>query len=478
MKWRPEWREPWLAWGAGAALVRLGVALLVPILPEEAYHWCYARHPALGYYDHPPMIAWMIGLGRLVAGDTVIGIRLVPSLASIVTAGSVGWMSRQLHGASAARWTVILLSLQPLSLVGFGFGFPDAPLVLFWALAAAFVVQALRSGAGAWWLAAGGALGAALLSKYTACFLGASVFLYLLVSPRDRRWLKTPWPYLGMLVAVAVFSPVFYWNATHDWASFRFQSVDRLKDAQTPHLRGALAFLGGQWGTVVPLTLPLAVAATVVAARRKSPEDVFLLCLSLPMLLFFFVVGWTRATHVLWPFPAWLALTVLMGDALARGPGLVAAGYRARWMWVLGISVAALAVASVHLVRPVPGVKPLRELTDWDEIAAEARRLRTSLPSDSFYVGVGRRYSCAAQLAYHLNAPELVHAKNLLGEDGLGFAYWDRPDRLLGKDAVVVSESDWSPNLEACLGRSFRHVERAPGRGRYAFFIARDYAPP
>ena len=69
----PFGREPWVLWTLAAAAVRVVAAFVVPVLPEEAYHWCYARHPSLSYYDHPPMIAWMIALGRLLFGDTAHG---------------------------------------------------------------------------------------------------------------------------------------------------------------------------------------------------------------------------------------------------------------------------------------------------------------------------------------------------------------------------------------------------------------------
>ena len=38
--------------------------------------------------------------------------------------------------------------------------------------------------------------------------------------PKLRRWLISPWPYLGGLVALAVFAPVILWNADHHWVSF------------------------------------------------------------------------------------------------------------------------------------------------------------------------------------------------------------------------------------------------------------------
>jgi 4-amino-4-deoxy-L-arabinose transferase-like glycosyltransferase len=71
-----------------------------------------------------------------------------------------------------------------------------------------------------WWLAVGVAVGCGLLSKYTALFFGAQILLWLLLMKDQRRWLASPWPYLGGILAFAIFSPVILWNADHEWVSF------------------------------------------------------------------------------------------------------------------------------------------------------------------------------------------------------------------------------------------------------------------
>ena len=78
----------------------------------------------------------------------------------------------------------------------------------------------LETGRGAWWLAVGVAAGAALLSKYTALFFGPAILIWLVVVPKLRRWLMSPWLYLGGVVALAIFAPVILWNADHHWVSF------------------------------------------------------------------------------------------------------------------------------------------------------------------------------------------------------------------------------------------------------------------
>src|SRR5712692_3775332 len=60
----------WLIALLAVTAVRFFMAWVIPISPEEAYHWNFARHLDWGYYDHPPMLAWAIALGRLMLGDT------------------------------------------------------------------------------------------------------------------------------------------------------------------------------------------------------------------------------------------------------------------------------------------------------------------------------------------------------------------------------------------------------------------------
>jgi dolichol-phosphate mannosyltransferase len=474
------------------AALRLVAAIVIPVLPEEAYHWLYARHLDIGYYDHPPMIAWMIALGRLVFGDSALGLRLLPWVCSIGTSIAAAKTAQKLLGETAASWTVLLLAFQPATFVAAGFAFPDAPLLMFWSLALLFLVRAMEERRGEWWLLAGVFQGAALLSKYTSCFLSVSMLLYLVFTPQRRYWLKTPWPYLAVLVASAVFSPVLYWNATHDWASLRFQSMGRLEEGGSRAIRWwyGPAYLLLQTFVVVPFVFPAAGGAVVSAVRTKSDAGRLLLFLGLPLLAFFFVVGIKRSTHVFWPLPGWIALSILMGGYLSRDGSRIAGFYRRHWREISTISIVVVGLGIAYSVKPL--VVPIRSLHGWPEITARAADLRKGLPVDGFYLGVGRRYLTPAQLAYHLRAPGEVHSKNLLGEDGLQFTYWADLNALRGRDAVVVAEADWSPRLLEQLQRVFDRVEPAGDplvvegsslykgakEERYQFFIGHGYRPP
>ncbi|MBE7729340.1 4-amino-4-deoxy-L-arabinose transferase, partial [Komagataeibacter sp. FXV3] len=73
MRYSPRW---WLYLLLLLAAVRLVVAGVLPLSPDEAYYRLWAFAPAAGYLDHPPMVAVWIRLGMLLGGDTASGVRL------------------------------------------------------------------------------------------------------------------------------------------------------------------------------------------------------------------------------------------------------------------------------------------------------------------------------------------------------------------------------------------------------------------
>src|SRR5688572_7253313 len=90
-----------------AGLVRLIIAALTPLFPDETYYWEWSRHLATGYFDHPPMIAWLIRAGTLLAGDTPLGVRLFPVIAGVVAGLCICSGTRRLAGQRAAMLAAI-----------------------------------------------------------------------------------------------------------------------------------------------------------------------------------------------------------------------------------------------------------------------------------------------------------------------------------------------------------------------------------
>src|ERR1700676_2951179 len=201
--------------------LRLVAAAWTPLTFDEAYYWMWSKHLAFGYYDHPPIVAVLMRVGTMITGDTELGVRLVWMLLALPMSFALYQTAVILFGGlRVAATATILLNITLMAAVGTLIVTPDSPLLVASSFVLFFLAKVLETGRGAWWLAVGAAVGMALLSKYTALFFGPAILIWLISVPRLRRWLVSPWPYLGGIIALAIFSPVIQWNADHHWVSF------------------------------------------------------------------------------------------------------------------------------------------------------------------------------------------------------------------------------------------------------------------
>jgi 4-amino-4-deoxy-L-arabinose transferase-like glycosyltransferase len=232
--------------------LRLVAAALTPLTFDEAYYWMWSKHLAGGYYDHPPMVAVVIRIGTMIAGDTEFGVRMASILLALPMSFAVYRTALILFGGvEVAASATILLNVTLMAAVGTLIVTPDAPLLVASSFVLFCLAKVLQTGRGSWWLAVGAAVGAALLSKYTALFFGPAILIWLVSVAKLRRWLISPWPYLGGLVALAIFSPVILWNADHHWVSF----IKQVGRARIEDFR--LAFIGELIPTQIAFATPL-----------------------------------------------------------------------------------------------------------------------------------------------------------------------------------------------------------------------------
>ncbi|MBB5047331.1 4-amino-4-deoxy-L-arabinose transferase-like glycosyltransferase [Rhodopseudomonas rhenobacensis] len=247
-------------------VLRLVVAATTPLTFDEAYYWTWSKTLAGGYYDHPPMVAVMIRLGTLLAGDTEFGVRLVGVLLALPTSWAVYRSGAILFGSARVGATAaILFNTTMMAWLGTIMATPDVPLMLASSLVLWSLAKLIQTGRGAWWLAVGAAVGAALLSKYNALFLGPTLLIWMIAVADLRRWLRSPWPYLGGLVALLLFSPTLIWNAQHEWASFLKQFGRVGADEFRP--RYLLGLLAGQFVVMTPAVAILGFSGLLALAR-------------------------------------------------------------------------------------------------------------------------------------------------------------------------------------------------------------------
>lgn len=275
---------------AALVVLRLIAAAVTPLTFDEAYYWTWAKHLAGGYYDHPPMVAVVIRLGIMIAGDTAFGVRLVSILLALPMSWAIYRSARILfNDARIATAATIFLNATLMASVGTTIVTPDAPLMVAASFVLFFLAKVWQTGRGVWWLAVGVAVGAGLLSKYTALFFGAQILLWLLLVKDQRRWLASPWPYLGGVVAFAVFSPVILWNADHQWVSFIKQLGRARVEGMTLKYLGEM--IPTQFAFATPSVFILGVFGLYALARARAAHaaGATLINVSVWMIFLYFV---------------------------------------------------------------------------------------------------------------------------------------------------------------------------------------------
>ena len=180
---------------------------------DEAYYWTWSKESALSFLDHPPMIASSIRLGTAIFGDTNFGVRFAGLLAMPISQLLLADIVRRVtHDIRAAMLAVLMMEAALYYGLLMAKVAPDIALIPFEMAMVWSLVRLTESGDARWWLAAGVFGGLSLLSKLTALMLVPAIAAFILVPDWRWRWLRSPYPWIAALIAVAVFSPVLIWT--------------------------------------------------------------------------------------------------------------------------------------------------------------------------------------------------------------------------------------------------------------------------
>jgi len=385
----------------GAATFRLLLFLGLDLYADEAYYWMWSRRPAAGYFDHPPMVAWLIRAGtEVLPGE--LGVRILFLACGALAVVFAALIGRELSDdPRVPAVAAILAATSPMLFLTGGLALPDAPVEAAYAAGTWLVARARGKG----WIPAGVAVGLALLSKYTAALLAPTLLLLVLLDRDLRRELATPWPWLGGAVAILVFLPNLLWNASHGWITIVFQL--RHGTGSGASIRSFLEFLGGLVGGAGLVALPLGVWRLL---RGRDSFTIRVAAATLAPILVTFLSALRGPVEANWAALAYPALCGAGAAGLVRlrpswSQGLLAVTVGLGMIFAVGFG---LEVRNPTLIPPDSEV--VRRFRGWPEFGAKAR-VAAGLacravgdpagcrPEDPFvYTG---SYQQAAALAYY-----------------------------------------------------------------------------
>jgi hypothetical protein len=287
---------------------------------DELYFMANADHPAWGYVDHPPVTPLLGWLSQQMFGDSLFGLRVVPALVAAGVVVAAGAVATELGGGRTAAAVAAWATASTATVLALGHMLTTPTVdVLVWTTAVWVLCRIVRTHDGRWFLLLGAVVGVGLLNKFTVLLAVASFGAALAMLPQ-RRVLATPWILAGAALAVAMWSPNLWWQATHGWPVFELSAG--VADEATENRILAIPF------QALFLGLPIATAVTVGwwrQLRGRALRDTRFISLGFVLLLALVIVSGGKPYYAAGALPALTAVaTVELVDWIRRHLRLVA----------------------------------------------------------------------------------------------------------------------------------------------------------
>jgi hypothetical protein len=311
---------------------------------DEFYYIACTDHLAWGYVDHPPLSIFVLWLNRMLLGDSVFALRLLPALAGATLVYLTGLIVRDLGGGRMAQLVSCLaIIIAPVYLILYDFYSMNAFEPLFWMGAAYVLIKIVNTGHQKLWLLFGILAGFGLQNKHSMLFFGFAVTLGLVLTAQ-RKQLVSRWFWIGGIIAGFLFLPNLLWQVTHEWATLEFmRNAQQWKNAPL----SPLEFMSAQVLFQQPFVLPLWFVGVLALFFHHDLKKYRFLGWAFIVLLLLFVLQRGKPYYLSPMFPL-----VISGGAIVFERFVV----RHRWKWLSRMYVALLLLggsATLPLSLPV-----------------------------------------------------------------------------------------------------------------------------
>ncbi|MDR3307150.1 MAG: glycosyltransferase family 39 protein [Endomicrobium sp.] len=391
-----------------SAASRLLIIGKIGLTVDEAHYWVYSKFLDFSYFDHPPLIGYIIKASTLVFGNNEFAVRFPTVLIFFFATWIFFICAKKLYNERTAFFGILLLNVLPVfSFLGSVIAVPDSPLALFWLLSLLIFAAIIETSNKNYWYLLGITIGFAMLSKYNGVLIPFSVFLFLLFSPKHRFWFKKKEPYFGLILSAVIFSPVIIWNIENSWASFGFQ-LNHGFGSSLPKFSLTLfgRSVGAQAGYASPLLFLIFIASAFLCVKetykKKDRTALIVSCFSLPVLVLFNAIATFNEILPHWPATGYLVLAIYVAHLTLKFWHIKWFKFYSYTAW--GLALFMTIIAPLHVlygIIPVEKFMPkdklekieygipeseridvTNEVYGWKEVGNEIRRIVNSYSKD------------------------------------------------------------------------------------------------
>ncbi len=444
LKQRPRWQpglNPVVIICFLLIVIRIFFINVMGIMPQDAYYDFYAQHIDLSYYDHPPLIAYILRLFTTLFGKKVVVLKLADSFITLITIIAFYKLAGKFLSKNKAQLaTTLLISTLMISILSL-ISTPDVPLMLCWTICLNFLYESIWKKKNICWVWSGIFTGLSFDSKYTALFLIIGLIGFLLIGKSHRNLIISKWFLLYLISFAVTILPVVIWNAKNNFASFKFQSEGRVQEGLHINITGFIGVIGHQSAILLPMLFFSFVYLIYRYCRKygvrtaRIPSDqLFLLCFFIPLFLGFFFISFFYWVKLNWMMPAYIT-----------GIIWVSRFWKIKWIrFQLIFSLLLHLLLAIEIIFYVVPIRSDDTWFGWTAFSDKVTTIREQYPKA--FIFSSDDYKTAAILNFYLN--ETVYSKNIVGERALQFDYVGTDLRTLnGRNAIYIDSNPHFLNL-------------------------------
>lgn len=439
---------------AALFLFRLMLAAWLPLelSVDEAYYWDWSRIPALGYYSKPPMIAWLNWLSRSLFPAHAFFLRLPAVCLGTGSLLLFYLLLKELCSERVAHRGLLLAAVMPGQAALSLFMTTDSLLVFCWCAALLLLWKALQRGSYWYWMGCGLCVGLGILSKQMMLLFGPLMLSFLFLSAPHRPVLRSPGPWLLLLMGYGCFLLPLSWNARHDWITFQHSSEHFGGQGLSQWLKDLPEFFGGQLYVLSPVTA-LGVAWLCLKLsrnfRRLQGEALFLFVMGPALLWGFLLLSCVQRVNANWPAVFSLGGVALFAWATEEGFPPLKQPLGSKWFrggLLGGLILSGMLYLMIMLMPLLPlagsRLDPTRRLAGWKELAVQLQQLRDELGGEELLLMTHSR-ALTATLSFYLEDQPRVYKWRAASQPVKSqYEIWGGPEDAEGRNMLLLERGD------------------------------------
>ncbi|MDA8306300.1 MAG: glycosyltransferase family 39 protein [Deltaproteobacteria bacterium] len=436
---------------------------------DEAYYWDWSRRLAWGYFDKPPMVAWIIALFTRAFGSNTAAVRLPAVVLGMVSAAFVFLLARRMYDARTGFWAAAVAMASPGAAALDFIMTIDTPLMCCWSIALYLLWAGLekRKGGFVEWFGLAVVIGLGLLSKQVMAGFIVLMFVFAALSKDDRYLLKSPRLYLVSLLGLAFLVPTLLWNAHHGWPLQQCTQC-QFVGSQSDFIVTFAGFIGGQMAVISPITWVLLVSLSMFLLLRFKSQDrrvLFLLTFCIVPLSGIAALSLRQKIQANWPSATYTAGMVLLAawgcENISVGAKLDAWRPYFKKGIIVGAVMALFTYGLPFWAGAVPGRLADRlanRVEGWRHFGREAGRAlaQTPRPRSTFILTFDRKL--ASELAFYVPGQPRAYTWRAPGAPRLSqYDLWRGPKT--GWDALIICPASDCLRDSAAVSGYFQAVK-------------------